>query len=242
MKYLIANWKMNHTVNQGIQFLDELFALNPSSDSTCLIIAPPFTSLYSLSQKIKQESLVVSLSAQNMSQFKMGAYTGEVSAEMIIDAGSKYVLVGHSERRHVFHETNETITQKFDLALEYRLIPILCFGEILSVYQAKETVSYLRNQLLPFQEKKPPILAYEPVWAIGSGLIPSIEEIETVIGFVKQLFPESCVLYGGSVNPETMTSIASISSLDGFLVGGASLQANTFYNLILAMEKASYDR
>jgi triosephosphate isomerase len=241
MKYLIANWKMNHTINQGIQFLDELFALNLSSSSTYLIIAPPFTSLSSLSQKIQLESLSVSLCAQNMSQFKMGAYTGEVSAEMILDAGSKYVIVGHSERRHFFHESNETITQKYDLAIEYKLTPILCFGEILSVYQAKETLSYLKNQLLPFQDKKPPILAYEPVWAIGSGLIPSIDEIEAVVDFIKQLFPESSVLYGGSVNPETIRSIANLPSLDGFLVGGASLQAKTFYHLLLAMENARND-
>jgi triosephosphate isomerase len=239
MKYLIANWKMNLTIQEGIQYLEELHALIPVSRTTNLIIAPSFTLLDSLGKKIQEKAIPVSLCAQNMSQFSKGAYTGEVSAEMILETGCKYVICGHSERRHVFNESNETIAQKYNLALEYHIVPILCFGETLSVYEAKETISYLKNQLLPFQDKNPPILAYEPVWAIGTGLIPEINEIAAVVDFTKQLFPKSSVLYGGSVNPETIRSIAALPLLDGFLVGGASLKAKSFYNLLTAMEKES---
>jgi triosephosphate isomerase len=239
MNYLIANWKMNHTIHQGVQFLHEFMNLQPSMKSTNVVIAPSFISLLPLAQTIQKESIPVFLCAQNMSQYKTGAYTGEVSGEMIVETGSQYVILGHSERRHIFCESNEMITQKFNLVLDYGLIPILCFGETLSVYEAKETVNFLKKQLQPFQDKMPPILAYEPVWAIGSGLTPTIDEISSVLDFTRQLFPDSSVLYGGSVNPTTIQPMIDLPSLAGFLVGGASLQAKIFYNLLQTMEKTT---
>jgi triosephosphate isomerase (TIM) len=242
MKYLIANWKMNHTVAQGIEYLKEYQSLQPKISKTKVLIAPSYTSFFPLSQIIQKETIPVSLCAQNICEFKRGAYTGEVSAEMIQEIGCKYVLLGHSERRHLFHESNESINKKYQMALDYSLIPIICFGETLPVYQTKKTVSYITEQLLFLKGEKPPIFAYEPVWSIGSGLIPRIDEIETIVDFMKQNFPASSLLYGGSVNPETIQSIAKIEGLDGFLVGGASLQAVTFIKLLSSFENPGNDR
>lgn len=242
MKYLIANWKMNHTIRIGEEFLREFSLLDVNHRSTQVIIAPSFTSLNRLSSLIQRENMPIYLAAQNMSQFESGAYTGEISAEMIKESGCRYVILGHSERRYQFHESEEVIFQKYKSAMDNSLIPILCFGETLPVYQAKETISFIKNQLTLFQKDKPFLFAYEPVWAIGTGLIPRIDEIVMVADFIKHTFPDSLLLYGGSVNPETIVPISAIPNLDGFLVGGASLKASTFFSLLLAMENSHESR
>ena len=232
MKFLAANWKMNHTVCQGLRFIQEFLTLQPPLAMINVILAPAFTSLFPFAQIIQKNSIPLSLCAQNCCEFTKGAYTGEVSAEMIAELGCQYVILGHSERRQIFHETNEIIFKKYQNALAASLVPILCFGETLSIYQGNNKLSYLENQLTDYKGLNPSILAYEPVWSIGTGLVPTIAEITAVITICKNQFPDTKILYGGSVTNSNIKEISQIKLLDGFLVGGASLESKSLFGLI----------
>lgn len=235
MKFLVANWKMNHTVRQGLRFIQDFLAMEPPLALIHVILAPSFTSLFPFAQIIQKNSIPISLCAQNCSEYTRGAYTGEISAEMIRELGCKYVVLGHSERRHVFYETNEIILKKYQNAIADSLVPILCFGETLSIYQGNDKFGYLENQLADYRGLNPSILAYEPVWSIGTGLVPTIAEITAVISICKNQFPDTKILYGGSVTNSNIKEISRIKLLDGFLVGGASLESKSLFDLITSI-------
>jgi len=237
MKTLIANWKMNHTILESIGFVRHFLSLKPDLSKINVFLASSFISLYPLQQEIAKSGSSLSLCAQNMYMESKGAFTGEVSAEMIRSAGCSAVLIGHSERRSLFHETSENVYRKYQTALEFEIMPIVCFGESLDTYNKKDTVPFIKSQIDMFPSNHELLFAYEPIWSIGSGLIPSKTEIEVVVEFVKKMFPRAKVLYGGSVNPKNIDMLCSLQSIDGFLVGGASLLAESLFSILNSMIK-----
>jgi triosephosphate isomerase (TIM) len=208
-KWVVANWKMNSS--------QELLAAYQATfkDASKLITCPPFVYL-------NEEGL--NLGAQNVHHLPHGAYTGEISAQMLAEFGVGYCLVGHSERRHYFNETDKLIKTKADRCLEAGVTPIICIGESLDEYLNGQTVQVLKNQL---EECLPDVtgfwLAYEPLWAIGTGKTPTINEITNVHAMLRQHLPGVVLLYGGSVNIANASDIFAIDNVDGVLVGGASL-------------------
>lgn len=227
--YYVANWKMN---GRRADVLPYLHAIQNSESN--VIVALPHTLLRDA------ENQGIALAGQNMCYVEKGAYTGETSAQMLKDVGCSYVILGHSERRTLFFETNEHIAQKMALAFEHDLIPILCVGETLAEKESDLTKTVLENQLdlcLKNVDRKFFLLAYEPVWSIGTGLVPEISDINDVIVFLKTKlkalgFENTCILYGGSVTPGNVDLLKTCGSIDGFLVGGASMQAESFLNII----------
>ncbi|MBS0185245.1 MAG: triose-phosphate isomerase [Proteobacteria bacterium] len=253
MKYIIGNWKMNLSLTEAknltqgiIRFLKE----TPSS-SFHYFIAPPFPFLEALHTLILSEKSSLFLAAQDISAHEKGAFTGEVSALHIKEFGVKGVLIGHSERRLYHQEGKDLLQQKTSRCLSNTLIPILCLGENLETRTALNTIPYVLNQLqemcFPFQEKinamsttllPPLMIAYEPLWAIGTGHVPSLDEIRDVHknlkNALKSLFPNHDIplLYGGSVTDQNISDILSLSNVDGALIGGASLSLETFLPLL----------
>lgn len=241
---IVGNWKMYKTIEESTQFVKELLPLiKESTDS--IYLAVPFTLIKSVSDAAKESPLVIG--AQNMNDAEEGAFTGEVAARMLIDAGAKFVILGHAERRRIFQETNAFINKKLKRALKDGLQPILCIGETLEEREAQKTKEVLEEQLKGCLEGIEPtelqtlILAYEPVWSIGSGLVPTKEEAEELMQMAKDLLEglvgktaskPILIIYGGSVTPENAKSFLDQAHIDGLLVGGASLSAVTFSKII----------
>jgi triosephosphate isomerase len=230
-KVIVANWKMN-----GSTELLKSFA-NLTLSNNKVIICPPHT-LINKSKEILSSEIYIG--AQNCSEKESGAFTGEVSPDMLFDVGARFVILGHSERRTLYHEVNELISQKVELALRNGLTPILCVGETLEEKTKGFTGQTIKKQL---QESIPRninhknlLIAYEPVWAIGTGLIPKLIEIEEILQLIKNYLSEDFkisyetlhVLYGGSANSKNCKEILSLKSVDGLLVGGASLKVDEF--------------
>ena len=207
---IIANWKLN-----GSKQVIDQFSRLPSSRQ--IVICPPFPYLYLVRQ------LPFLVGAQDCSAFEKGAYTGEVSASMLQEMGVSHVILGHSERRHFHKETDEIIREKCHQVQQYGMTPIICLGESQSVYEAGQTTQWINHQIDAYESLKPPfIIAYEPIWSIGSGKIPSCLDISLVHQLIQKRL-NSPVLYGGSVTPDTIQDLRFIIPLDGFLIGGASL-------------------
>lgn len=231
-KYVIANWKMRVSKPQVFPFLQGLENASPFRFD--VIVCPPFPFL-----EMCGGYSSFSLGAQTCSDVLEGPYTGEVSAVFLKDVGCTYVLVGHSERRTCYHETNGIVREKMYRVLEQGLIPILCIGEPLGVYEAGQARSYLVQQLkesLPLKEEKI-LVAYEPLWAIGTGKTPSLQDIEQTHIFLQQSLAElgwlqTPLLYGGSVGPENAKHILSLPSVAGVLVGGASTSLETLLPIL----------
>jgi triosephosphate isomerase len=233
---IAANWKMYKTGAEAQEFLTQI--KGKTASSVKVFIAPSFTAL----PMMKAQGVV--LGGQNMHEAEEGAFTGEISARMLKDAGAQFVILGHSERRRLFHETNALIHQKLKKALSSQLLPILCIGETLEEREAKKTFDILSTQLKTALAGISPaelILAYEPVWAIGTGktATPEIaqEAHQFCRSFLKKLWGEESaakthILYGGSVTPETASALAKQPDIDGALVGGASLDAAKFIQII----------
>jgi len=236
-KFLVANWKMTVTSRQGIGLLETLLQVPFHQDNTRIIIAPSFVSIGLIHDWILKNQLPIELSAQNCAYQYKGALTGEVSVEMLKEIGCHYVIIGHSERRSLFHEKEPELSMKVHLALQAGLIPILCIGESLEAFKAGETTSILSHQLSPYHRDLPMILAYEPIWSIGTGIIPTKETLQKAIDHIKGLFPDTPLLYGGSVNHDNIKSLSEHSLLSGFLVGGASSKSDTFLPLIQFMNQ-----
>lgn len=239
-KLFIANWKMHKTTKDAIEFVR---GLNPSNGK--IIIAPPFTLLETLKNELGSKQ--VAIAAQNFYYEDDGAYTGEISASMLLDLNVSYVLIGHSERRHLFNESNEDINKKIKKALKVGLIPILCIGETLDERNNHETEEVLKLQLEECLQDVSPeyiekiIVAYEPIWAIGSGLVATSEQAEKVHAFIRKWIKDHRsqkasevlpILYGGSVKPDNIKSLLACADIDGVLVGGASLDVITFNKII----------
>ncbi len=233
MKTVIANWKMNKTVQEGLDYISTFVELNPPIEQVKTIIAPSFVLMYPIFKSIGD--LPIYLSGQNIFYENEGPYTGEVSGKALKSSGCKYVIIGHSERRKLFFETDEIIYKKYIAAKNAGLIPIICFGEELTERKEGKTLSVIENQLKNYFSVENIILAYEPVWSIGTGIVPKNSEIEEVTKFLKNKFSFNItVLYGGSVTLSNIYSLLEVKNIDGFLVGGASLNPLTFAKIIEA--------
>ena len=208
-----------------------LHAISNVKTNNKVIICLPFTLLYG-------ENHGVTIGAQDVSQFDNGAYTGDISAKMLNDAGVKYVIVGHSERRIYHNETNKIVKQKATQAIKHKIIPVICVGETLTEKESGKTKSVIKKMLLEsVPESGKYIIAYEPVWAIGSGKTPTKDEIEKVIKIIYDaLAVHKPIIYGGSVTANNATNIMSIKNIDGLLIGGASLKSNTLIPIIKSMD------
>lgn len=235
--FLVANWKMAMTTHQALDFM-KAFSIQEIADSrTQVVIAPSFVTLPALHQWITQHSTSIALCAQNSAAMQSGAYTGEVSAAMLKETGCEYVIIGHSERRILFGEVEPDLSKKVDLVFQAGLTPIFCFGESREIYESGKTNDFLRKQLAPYSSKLPFILAYEPIWSIGTGFIPTHDDLARTADFIRSLFPDTSLLYGGSVNIGNIDSLLQHTTMNGFLVGGASLKPDVFYSLYLTMNQ-----
>ncbi len=234
MKVIAGNWKMNGTRN-GLK--DMVAALQNVETENKVILCVPFTML-------GVESGKTSLGSQDVSTHDHGAYTGEVSAQMISDTGAKYVIVGHSERRQYHNETNDIVRQKVEAALSAGLTPIVCVGETMDEKQAGKTMEIIESgvrESIPNNIDKDIIVAYEPRWAIGAGLTPTTEEIAEAHKLIADTLTSmglagTPVLYGASVKGSNAAEIMSIPNVDGVLVGGASLKPDDFIPIITSVK------
>lgn len=246
LKPLIAgNWKMHTTVNQGVELALKLRERVKGVDSVEILLAPPFTSLHHISHVIADSP--IKLCAQNLHWEKQGAFTGEVSAEMLIAVGCKYAIIGHSERRQYFRETDETVNKKTVAALRAGLKPIVCVGETLDERERGKTLQRVKLQVknaldgLAGGAVRDIAIAYEPIWAIGTGRNASPQEAEEVHNALRELLFELFgtdhardvrIIYGGSVKPDNIDVLMAQPNIDGALVGGASLKAEDFARIV----------
>jgi triosephosphate isomerase len=244
---IAGNWKMNLSLLEAASLIKAIREGIQDQDSVDVLVAPPFTTLAVVKGLIGDTGIL--LSAQNMHWEPSGAYTGEISSAMLSEAGCSHVILGHSERRSLFKETDEMVDKKANTAVESGLIPIICIGETLEEREAGETFGvlktqmtgslnhFLNNRLLPHTT----ILAYEPVWAIGTGRTATPEQAQEVHQFLREFLAERFdtataqairILYGGSVKPDNIKDLISKPDIDGALVGGASLKADSFLPII----------
>ncbi len=233
-KLIIANWKMNNTISDALNFAKYL--KKHAKKQKSMVVCPPSTMLYEFSKSVKG---VCSVGAQNCHYENSGAFTGEISPAMAKDAGAEYVLVGHSERRKNFNEDNEIISKKIASALKAGLKVIFCVGETLE--EKNKYKSVLKKQILEglklANNLENVIIAYEPIWAIGTGKVATLADIEKVHLYIKGLIEENFgteikVIYGGSVKPSNSEEILELADVDGVLVGGASLIAEDFVKIV----------
>ena len=242
---IAGNWKMNKTVAEAVALASEIKEKVAGVENVKIIVCPVFTAVKSVADVLKGTN--VKVGAQDMYWETSGAYTGEVSGEMLLEAGAEYVIIGHSERRQYFGETNETVNKKLKKALSIGLKPIVCIGETLADRESGNTEAVVEKQVregfvgLTAEEMKGTIIAYEPVWAIGTGKTATAEQAEAVHAFVRNLISqlwdketaESVVIqYGGSMKPENVASLLAQPDIDGGLIGGAALKADSFEKLV----------
>jgi len=244
-KLIAGNWKMNLTANDARRMIAELRKqIDPLAAALAkdreLLIAPAAVVIPAVAQALAGSS--ITLGAQNMHWEDSGAFTGEVSAPMLKSFGVTHVIIGHSERRHVFLETDQFVNKKMVSALKHRLIPIMCVGETLQEREASKTVEVVMRQLenglsgVPAEAASTVVIAYEPVWAIGTGKTATPEQAQLVHGSIREFLDdlwgktaaaETRILYGGSVTPDNIDSLMAKPDIDGALVGGASLKADS---------------
>ncbi len=250
-KIVAGNWKMNIDLEKGVQLFNEIQQLlkeEVKADQE-VIICPPYIHLSSLSQ-IVDPNINLSIGAQNCHQADSGAFTGEVSASIIASAGASYVIIGHSERRLYFAESNSLLAQKLDVVLKNGLSPIFCIGETLEQRNSETYFEVIKEQIteasfhLQGADYRKMVLAYEPVWAIGTGLTASPEQAQEIHSFIRNLLADKydqdlannmTILYGGSCNPKNAAELFAKADIDGGLIGGASLKAQDFVDIIKAL-------
>ncbi len=249
-KVIAGNWKMYKTNSEAIQLANQIRIKTTDIKRTQMILCPPFTVLSVVSDVIKESP--ISLGAQNMYWEKEGAFTGEISAGMIKSAGANYVILGHSERRQYYGETDETVNKKVKYALDNGLKTIVCVGESLEQRESNITKKVVQKQIrgafadLTVEDLSHIIVAYEPIWAIGTGKTASPEQAQEVHYEIRMLISEMygeqaagkiVIQYGGSVKPENAETLLSQPDIDGALVGGACLVAESFSSIIHTAEK-----
>ena len=251
-KIIIGNWKLNLDHLEAIQLLQKLnYSLEVNiEDKIDIVIAPSHTSLRSLQTIIDADNLKIKISSQDVSAYLEGAYTGEVSALQLSKLNITHSIIGHSERRTVFNETDETINLKVHNAVNNKLIPVVCFGESEEQRDSNAYLSYILNQVniavkgLRKDKVEEIIFAYEPIWAIGTGKVASVENAIEVISSVKQeisskpFYDEEKIrfIYGGSVSPTNASELLNTKIIDGVLVGGASLDVDKFVQIIKSVK------
>ena len=252
-KVIVAgNWKMNKTVKEAAQFFNELKPLVADVKNAGIVIGAPFTALETATRETAGSN--IKIAAENMNAKESGAYTGEVSPLMLKDLGVEYVILGHSERREYYHETDEIINEKVKSALAHDLKPILCFGETLEEREAGTTNDVVKTQItgglkdVTAAEMANVVLAYEPVWAIGTGKTATPEQAQEVHAFIRGLLTDLygkevaenvTVQYGGSMNDANAADLIAQTDIDGGLVGGASLIPEKFAVIIKAGDAAA---
>ncbi|MFD1362511.1 triose-phosphate isomerase [Lentibacillus salinarum] len=246
-KVIAGNWKMNKVLTEAEQFADNVTDKLPNDDNVEAIVCAPFPFLPSLVEKTKGSRLQVG--AQNMHFEDSGAFTGEVSPVMLKDLGVTYVVIGHSERREHFAETDQTVNKKVHAAFNHGLTPIVCVGESLEQREANQTMNHTEQQIkkglegLRHDQVADTIIAYEPIWAIGTGKTASSADANEVCAHIRNVVKEMTsgdiaeqvvIQYGGSVKPANIDELLTQSDIDGALVGGASLEAESFQQLVEA--------
>ena len=242
--FCIANWKMNKNISESIDFFNQLDKFDFSLMNVNMIVCPSSIDLYTLSKL----NLDIDLGCQNISNKEKGAFTGEISISMIEDIGCKWTIIGHSERRSIYNETNQIVQEKMQLTYNSSISPILCIGETIEERNNNKTYEVLEKQLfsafnnIDFKRNKEILIAYEPVWAIGTGIAAAIDEIDSNIKIIKKIInsfdTNNCnlyLLYGGSVDPDNAAEIYKIKNISGFLIGTSSLEAEMFYNIYKQM-------
>ena len=251
-KIIIGNWKLNLDHLQGIQLLQKINYSLPKDveENIDIVLAPSHTSLRSLQTLISTDKLKIKLSSQDVSMFKEGPYTGEVSSTQLEKLDISYSIIGHSERRTLLNENDEIVNLKLRRLQENKIIPIFCFGEPIANRENNTHLEFIRDQLneglkgIRKDNVNEIIFAYEPIWAIGTGKVATIENIVEVLDFTKNLISskslyeqeKSRFIYGGSVSPDNSEEILNINIVDGALVGGASLDSDKFVKIINSLK------
>ncbi len=245
-KTLIAgNWKLNKTIREAIDLVTLLKRQLGDLQNVDIVVCPPYTALSEAAEILSESD--IQLGAQDLYWEEKGAFTGEISGSMIKEAGAQFVIIGHSERRQFFHETNETVNKKTKAALKNNLTPIVCVGEMLSERENGKTFQIIQSQFagafshFTAEEMKKLVIAYEPVWAIGTGKVATPQQAEEVHAFIRKEISKAFgdevaaglrILYGGSVKPDNISSLMNEPDIDGALVGGASLEAAQFSDIV----------
>ncbi|HEY9534895.1 MAG TPA: triose-phosphate isomerase [Mucilaginibacter sp.] len=249
-KIVAGNWKMNLDYNEGVSLFSEVLNMvkDEATGTQEVVVCSPFIHLHSLAQLAKG-SAKVSVGAQNAHQAESGAYTGEVSARQIKSVGAAYVILGHSERRQYFGETNELLAKKTDTVLANDLKPIFCIGETLQQRESNTHFDVIKSQLaegvfhLDAAQFNKLVLAYEPVWAIGTGVTASAAQAQEIHAFIRKeiaakydqsVADATTILYGGSCNPKNANELFAQPDIDGGLIGGASLKSRDFTDIVKA--------
>lgn len=242
---IAGNWKMNKTINEAVELVNGLKRELVDIVEVDIVVCPPYTALSDVRELLMDSN--ITLGAQNLYWEEKGAFTGEVSAQMLQDAGCDYVIIGHSERRKYFSETNETVNKKVKAAIAAGLMPIVCVGEKLEERQAGKTFTVVKDHVegslaaLSKKNMEKLIVAYEPVWAIGTGKNATPQQAEEVHQFIRELLADifdeetaknTRIQYGGSVNPDNIKELMQEKDIDGALVGGASLDIDSFSQIV----------
>ena len=249
--FVAGNWKMHMTTAEARALVTAIVKASLGLQEAEVVVAPPFTALREV--KKVSEGSSVQLAAQNLFWEEKGAYTGEISAPMLLDAGCQYVIIGHSERRQYFGETDTAVNKKIKAALKYGLFPIVCVGESLEEREKGETMAKVSGQIdagldgIDADSFRRIIIAYEPIWAIGTGKTATPAQAEEVQAYIREKLAQkygnnqadcAIIIYGGSVKPANSFALQSEKNIDGFLVGGASLEAESFAQIIKEAIKA----
>ncbi len=245
LPFIAGNWKMNKTVKEALELIRELKRSLQNIKDVEVAVAPPFIALYPVKKEL--EGSIIQLAAQNLFWEEKGAFTGEISPLMLKEVGCQYVIIGHSERRQFFGETDEMANRKVKSALSFGLKVILCIGETLKEREEGKTFSVIERQIdgglkgLGREDVNNLVIAYEPVWAIGTGKTATPQQAEEVHLFIREkleflysqeISREIRIQYGGSVTPENIKGLMDQENIDGALVGGASLKADTFSKIV----------
>lgn len=242
--FIAGNWKMYKNIDEAVELVSSLKKAEKELSEAAVVVIPPFTALREIKKTLEGSS--IKLGAQNLFWEEKGAFTGEISPVMLKDAGCEYVVIGHSERRQYFGEIDETVNKKIKAALAQGLVPIVCIGESLEERERGETINKVETQLkiglerMGKEEMSQIIIAYEPIWAIGTGLTATPAQAEEVHSFIRDKLRENygneigsyvIILYGGSVKPDNTYTLLKEKNINGALVGGASLEADSFIQI-----------
>ncbi|MFX0146416.1 MAG: triose-phosphate isomerase [Candidatus Hodarchaeota archaeon] len=250
-KHIIgANWKMNRGIpKEALEMIQEFKSLIKDIKNVDIVIFPPYTSLNTLIDAVKET--IIKIGAQNMYFEEKGAFTGEISPYFLKEIGCQYVIIGHSERRDIFHETNELINKKLRKALSIGLNPIVCIGEHIDEREMGKTKDFILNQFfstfkdLTKEDIIRTVIAYEPIWAIGTGKTATPEQAEEIHIYIREILEKAYdintaqkvrIQYGGSIKPDNAEALFNKENIDGGLVGGASLEADSLFKIIKAAE------
>ena len=243
--FIAANWKMHKTVHESVVFVKEFRSMVKDIIDVEIVVAPPYTAIHAVAEAAR--SSVVGVGAQNLHWEREGAFTGAISAAMLREAGAEYIIIGHSERRRLFHETDETVNRKLLAALDAKLTSIVCIGETLEERESDQTMAVLDRQIrlgldsLNGEQVAALVVAYEPVWAIGTGRNATSEQAADAHAHIRSRIrqgfggnaAEQChVIYGGSVKPDNIHELMLSPDVDGALVGGASLEVRGFFDIV----------